>query len=273
MSHPDPTTGGELGRILKAWRGVRGLSQLELSLETGVSQKHLSFIESGRSTPSRQILMAVADGLDMPFRERNQLLLAAGYAPQYAEESWDAAGMAIVRHALERMLAQHEPYPAVVMDRWWNVVMANSATTRLFNAFIDLDRWPRPRNLLHLFFDPAALRPFVPDWPRFSASLLHRVRREAVAGVMDPDTQALLATLRAYPGVEEGVSSAHEPDLPVIPLTLRAGELSLSYFSLVTTIGSPRAQGPEEWRLECLSPVDPETEAWHQAATQTIPAT
>lgn len=250
--------------MLKAWRGMRGLSQLGLALETGVSQKHLSFIESGRTAPSRQTLMAVADGLDMPFRERNQLLLAAGYAPQYPEETWDAAGMAIVRHGLERMLANHEPFPAVVMDRWWNVVMANRATTRLFSAFIDLDRWPRPRNLLHLLFDPAGLRPFVPDWARFSASLLHRVRREAVAGVMDENTQALLGTLRAYPGVDEMIAdSPAADDLPVIPLTLADGERRLSYFSLVTTVGTPRAPGPEELRLECMSPVDAATEAWH----------
>lgn len=270
MPHQELPTSGELGRMLKAWRSMRGLSQLGLSLETGVSQKHLSFIESGRTAPSRQTLMAVADGLDMPFRERNQLLLAAGYAPQFAEESWDAADMAVVRHALERMLRQHEPFPAVVMDRWWNVVMANSATTRLFNAFIDLDRWPRPRNLLHLFFDPAGLRPFVPDWPRFSAALLQRVRREAVAGVMDEETQALLAQLRAYPGVDDTAAfESSAPDLPVIPLTLSDGERRLSYFSLVTTVGTPRALGPEEWRLECMSPVDEATEAWHAA---TIPA-
>lgn len=267
MSNPAPIHHGELGRMLKAWRGLRGLSQLHLSLETGVSQKHLSFIESGRTVPSRQTLMAVADGLDMPFRERNQLLLAAGYAPQYAEESWDAAGVAVVRHALERMLRQHEPFPAVVMDRWWNVVMANGATTRLFNTFIDLDRWPRPRNLLHLLFDPEGLRPFVPDWPRFASALLHRVRREAVAGVMDEETQALLASLRAYPGVEETMGSGYEsPDLPVIPLVLSDGERRLSYFSLVTTVGTPRSLGPEEWRLECMSPVDEATEAWHQDA-------
>lgn len=250
--------------MLKAWRGMRGLSQLDLSLETGVSQKHLSFIESGRSTPSRQTLMAVADGLDMPYRERNQLLLAAGFAPQYPEAGWDAAGMAIVRHALERMVANHEPYPAVVMDRWWNVLMANRATSRLFSAFIDLDRWPRPRNLLHLLFDPTGLRPFVPDWPRFSASMLRRVRREAVAGVMDEDTQALLASLRAYPGVDEAMDGeAGMDDLPVIPLTLANGDLRLSYFSLVTTVGTPRASGSEELRVECMSPVDVITEAWH----------
>ncbi|QWT21384.1 helix-turn-helix transcriptional regulator [Bacillus sp. NP157] len=264
MSQARGEAGGELGRILKAWRGMRGLSQLELSLETGVSQKHLSFIESGRSAPSRDMLMAVADGLDMPFRERNQLLLAAGYAPQFADESWDADALAIVRRALERMLAQHEPFPAVVMDRHWNVVMVNEAATRMFGSFIDLSRWPRPRNLLHMIFDPNGLRPFVADWPRFSAALLQRVRREAVGRAVDEATRQLIATLRAYPGVEESLETSASADLPVIPLTLADGTRKLSYFSLVTTVGTPRTPGPQELRLECMAPVDEATEAWHR---------
>lgn len=256
---------GELGRILKAWRGLRGVSQIELSLDTGVSQRHLSFIESGRSVPSRQTLMIVADGLDMPFRERNQLLLAAGYAPLYGDESWDAASFAVVRHALERMLTQHEPFPAMVMDRYWNVVMANDALKGLLGSFIDLDRWPRPRNLLKMIFDPAGLRPFVADWPQASAALLQRVHREAVGGAIDEATQALLDELRAFPDVNDDVSIDSAPsDLPVIPLTLVDGERRLSYFSLVTTVGTPRAPGPQELRIECMAPVDAATESWHR---------
>jgi transcriptional regulator with XRE-family HTH domain len=257
--------GGELGRMLKAWRGMRGVSQIDLSLETGVSQRHLSFIESGRSAPSRHTLMVVADGLDMPFRERNQLLLAAGYAPQYAAEAWDADAYALVRKALERMLAQHEPFPAIVMDRHWNVVLANEATRRLFASFIDLDRWPAPRNLLHMLFDPQALRPFIADWPRFSASMLQRVRREAVGGVIDEATQALVAELTAYPGVPGDDVPSESADLPVIPLTLTDDSRRLSYFSLVTTVGTPSAPAPQELRVECMVPVDDATEAWHKS--------
>jgi transcriptional regulator with XRE-family HTH domain len=258
----------ELGRILKAWRGTRGVSQFELSLQTGVSQRHLSFMESGRSAPSRQTLMVVADGLDMPFRERNQLLLAAGYAPIYdADESWDTGSFVIVRHALERMLLQHEPFPALVMDRYWNVVMANEATKRLLGSFIDLDRWPRPRNILHMIFDPEGLRPFIGDWDRFSASMLQRVRREAVGGAIDEPTRVLLDSLMAYPGTGHVAQDDRAADLPVIPLTLVDANRRLSYFSLVTTVGTPRSPGPQELRVECLAPVDEATERWHRPAS------
>lgn len=255
---------GELGRILKAWRGMRGLSQIELSLDTGVSQRHLSFIESGRSAPTRQTLMIVADGLNMPFRERNQLLLAAGYAPIYAEESWDAASFSIVRHALEGMLTQHEPFPALVMDRYWNVVMANESAKQMLGSFVDLDRWPRPRNILQLIFDPEGLRPFVADWDTLSVAMLQRVRREAVGGAIDDGTRDLLASLQAYPDVDANRIDDATADLPVIPLTFVDANHRLSYFSMVTTVGSPRSQGPQELRVECMIPVDEATRAWHR---------
>jgi len=246
---------------------MRGVSQFELSLHTGVSQRHLSFMESGRSAPTRQTLMVVADGLDIPFRERNALLLAAGYAPLYdADESWDATSFTIVRHALERMLAQHEPYPALVMDRYWNVVMANEATQRMLGSFIDLARWPRPRNILRMIFDPEALRPFIADWERLSASMLQRVRREAVGGAVDETTQALLDSLRGYPDIGGVSVDSQAADLPVVPLTLVDATRRLSYFSLVTTVGAPRSPGPQELRVECLIPVDEATEAWHRIA-------
>jgi transcriptional regulator with XRE-family HTH domain len=267
MTSQTGTSPSELGRLLKAWRGTRGVSQFELSLQTGVSQRHLSFMESGRSAPTRQTLMVVADGLDMPFRERNQLLLAAGYAPLYdVDESWDAGSFAIVRHALERMLSQHEPFPALVMDRYWNVVMVNEATRRLFSSFIDLDRWPRPRNILQMIFDPKGLRPFVGDWDRFSASMLQRVRREAVGGAIDEPTQAILDSLPAYVGTDDSAVDERVADLPVIPLTLADADRRLSYFSLVTTVGTPRSPGPQELRVECLVPVDEATRVWHNAS-------
>ena len=261
-THANPST-HELGRLLKAWRGTRGMSQIELSLETGVSQRHLSFIESGRSAPSRHTLMVVAEGLDMPFRERNQLLLAAGYAPQYVDDAWDAASFAIVRRALERMLSQHEPFPALVMDRHWNVVMANDALRRMLGSFTDLERYPKPRNLLRMIFDPAGLRPFIEDWERFSASLLQRVRREAVGGAVDSAMHELLASLEVSADTRALAANDRSAELPVIPLTLADANHRLSYFSLVTTVGTPRAPGPQELRIECMAPVDADTERWH----------
>lgn len=264
MSTLSGSSAGELGRLLKSWRSMRRISQMELSLETGISQRHLSFIESGRSSPTRQTLMMVADGLEMPFRERNQLLLAAGYAPLYAEASWDAASFGIVRGALERMLTQHEPFPALVMDRYWNVVLANEAAKRMLGSFVDLDRWPRPRNILHMIFDPEGLRPYVADWESFSAALLQRVRREAVGGVIDKPTQAFLDSLQSRSNIDVP-GDGHTPDLPVIPLTLEDANHRLSYFSLVTTVGTPRDPQAQELRVECMAPFDEATEAWHRS--------
>src|SRR5712691_6239617 len=128
---------GRLGDLLRHWRATRNRSQIELSLDAGVSQRHLSFIEIGRSVPSRETLIVIAAALDIPFRDRNALLLSAGYAPIYAEADWDAEQMRTVTNALKRMLRQHEPFPAIVMDRYWNVLLANESAPRFFGCFVD----------------------------------------------------------------------------------------------------------------------------------------
>ena len=191
----------QLGELLRYWRQERGKSQLDLSMDSGISQRHLSFVESGRSAPSRDFLSIVSDALNIPLRERNVLLLASGYAPQYSEQSMDAEQMAIVTRAIDRMLQQHEPHPAIVLDRHWNVVRTNEAAPRFFGSFVDLEARPKPRNLLDLMFDPAGMRPFVEEWEKVAAGLLQRVRREAVGQVLDAELRKLLKRLREYPGV------------------------------------------------------------------------
>src|ERR1700761_183282 len=189
------------GDLLRRWRAARGRSQLDLAMDMGVSQRHISFIESGRSSPSRALLLGVSNALAIPLRDRNALLLAAGYAPMYAEPAWDAVEMRVVHRALERMLKQHEPYPALVMDRHWNVLMTNEAAQKFFGRFVDLARYPKPRNLLRLMFDPQGLRPFVANWDAVAASLFQRIHREAVGGVIDDATRDLIEELLAMPGV------------------------------------------------------------------------
>jgi transcriptional regulator with XRE-family HTH domain len=135
----------QLGEMLRYWRHVRAKSQLDLSLDTGISQRHLSFVESGRSAPSRDFLSIVSEALNIPLRERNVLLLASGYAPVYGEQTIDAEQMAIVTRAIDRMLQQHEPHPALVLDRYWNVIRTNQATPRFFGSFVDLEARPKPR--------------------------------------------------------------------------------------------------------------------------------
>src|SRR5215813_3050902 len=152
---PDPKAPpSELGDLLRYWRDARGVSQLDLSLEAGVSQRQISFIESGRSVPGRDTLLTLAQTLDVPLRERNALLLAAGYAPVYSAAPWDAEEMLSVVHALERVVRQHEPFPAIVLDRHWNVLMTNEAAPRFFACFIDMASRQGSRNMLHLIFDP-----------------------------------------------------------------------------------------------------------------------
>ncbi|HXM25213.1 MAG TPA: helix-turn-helix transcriptional regulator [Chthoniobacterales bacterium] len=209
-----------------------------------MSQRHISFIESGRSVPSRQALMKITQVLDVPLRDRNVLLLTAGYAPAYSEAAWNSGQMQSVTRALERMLRQHEPFPALVMDRYWNVLMTNESTPRFFNCFIDMSQRIGPRNMLHLIFDPEGMRPFVDNWEEVASGLIQRVNAEAVGRVIDEGTKELLAALRAYPGVRTddraSRGSGLAPVMPIIPISFRKGDMVLNYFSMVTTVGTPR---------------------------------
>lgn len=253
------------GALLRQWRDIRGKTQLDLSFDAGVSQKHISFVESGRSVPSRQMLLDLAQALDVPLRERNELLLAAGYAPSYSDPALEAPAMTSISRALDRMLRQHEPFPAIVMDRHWNVVMTNEAAPRLFNCFIDMSKRPSPRNLLHLMFDPDGMRPFIANWAQTARGLLARVHREAVGHVVDLRTKALLDELSRYPGVKPEWRAPSASDaMPTIPLSFAKDGVTFDYFSLITTVGTPQTVTAEELRLECMFPANDATEAAHE---------
>src|ERR1700722_16258636 len=257
-------TANPAGVLLRQWRDVRGKTQLDLSFDDGVSQRHISFIESGRSTPSRQMLLDLAQALDVPLRERNELLMAAGYAPLYSDQALDAPLMNSISRALQRMLLQHEPFPAIVMDRHWNVLMTNDAVPRLFGCFIDMAVRPTPRNLFHLMFDPAGMRPFIANWPQTARGLLGRVYREALGHVIDKRTKALIAELSQYPGVKPEWRAPSPGDaMPMIPLTFVKDGVTLNYFSMITTVGTPQTVSAEELRLECMFPADDATESNH----------
>ena len=253
-----------LGELLRQWRARRGFSQLQLAAEVGVSQRHLGFIEVGRSEPSRALVLGLARALDIPLRERNALLLAAGYAPLYADPAWDADEMRVVRRALDRLLRQHEPFPALVMDRHWNVLHTNAAAPRLFGRFVDLASRPRPRNLLHMVFDPDGLRPHIANWHEVARGLFERIAREAVGGVIDERMRRLLDELRRYPDVDTGWQHAEPVGAgPVIPVTFALGGESFSYFSMVSTVGTPSAVAAQELRVECMFAADEATQARH----------
>jgi transcriptional regulator with XRE-family HTH domain len=257
----------QLGDLLRHWRNIRGKNQLDLSIETELSQRHISFIESGRSVPSRQTLIKIAQALDVPLRDRNVLLLRAGYAPAYSQAAWNSGQMQSVTRALERILRQNEPFPALVMDRYWNVLMMNESAPRFFSRFIDLSQRTGPSNVLHLVFDPKGMRPFVDNWDEVASSLIQRVHCEAVGRVIDEGTRELLAALRAYPGVrtDDRANQRSDPGsiTPMIPISFRKGDTVLNYFSMVTTVGTPQTVAAQELRLESLFPADETTENEH----------
>ncbi|SMG12038.1 helix-turn-helix domain-containing protein [Paraburkholderia susongensis] len=259
----------ELGGLLRHWREVRGVSQLDLSFDAGISQRQISFIESGRSVPGRQTLLNIAQSLEVPLRERNVLLLSAGYAPMYSEAEWNAQEMSLVTNAAGRVLQQHEPFPAIVMDRYWNVLMTNRAAPDFFNCFIDMEARMGPRNILHLIFDPQGMRPHVANWETVARSLIQRVQRESVGHVVDLQTQQLLDALLSYPGVRpewrsQGMAGSASM-LPMVPMGFINGGEVLNYFSMITTVGTPLTVAAQELRIECMFPADGETEARHLA--------
>ncbi len=258
-----------MGELLRHWRAARHLSQMGLALEASTTARHLSFIESGRSQPSREMVLRLARALDVPIRERNQLLLAAGYAPLYREAGLEGAQAAQVRFALERMLAAHEPFPAVVMDRHWNLVSVNTAAAAFFGWLLDERDIEGPTNVIRLMFDPEGLRPFVTNWQATAEALIQRVHREAVGGIPDRETVALLAEALAYPGVPFEWRS---PDFrtapsPIVPVEFAKDGVALSYFSTVTTLGTPQDVTLQEIRLESFFPADEITAAHPWLAT------
>src|SRR5579859_7272671 len=233
-STPEP----RFGQLLAGWRRMRAKSQLELAIEARVSPRHVSFVETGRSIPSRE--MALATALDVPLRERNALLLAAGYAPIYREAPLDAPELEAARHALALILEHQEPYPAVVMNRYWDVLDANEAA-RDFLGFLSGDAAPAaPLNVVRQMLRPDGLRPHVTNWEEVAESLVQRVHREALGGVADERTRGLLAEVTAYPGVparwrtfDPGVALG-----PLVPICFAKDDVVARYFSTVTTIGT-----------------------------------
>lgn len=237
------------------------MSQLALAVEAGVTARHVSFVESGRASPSADMVLRLASALAVPLRERNQLLLAAGHAPAYRETALGEGPLAQVRAALDQVLSQSEPYPAVVMDRHWNVLSANAAATAMFAWLLDGADPGDPPNVVRLMF--TAARPRVANWAQTGQALIHRVHREAPGGVPDGATAALLAEVLAEPGIPP---EWRRPDftaapLPLVPVDLAGGGLALSYFSLVTTVGTPQDVTLQELRLEAFFPNDEVTRA------------
>lgn len=253
--------GAHAGQLLREWRARRNLSQFQLARGSAVSARHLSFIETGRARPSREMVVHLAERLDVPLRERNRILLAAGYAPAYGERRIDSEEMAPVRAALERFLSAHEPYPALVVDRRWNLVLANSALEPLLQG-IAPDLLEPPVNVLRGTLHPRGLAPQILNFEEWSAHIVHRLRRE-IAATGDSELEVLLAELVRYPDVctaPPPVDAAAAAEI-VLPLHLRHGEGRLSYFGTVTTFGTAADVTLAELSVEAFYPMDADTAA------------
>lgn len=249
-----------VGTLLRAWRERRRISQLDLSLSAEISTRHLSFVETGRSKPSREMVLRLGEHLDVPLRERNQLLLAAGYAPAYRQAGLDAPEMSAVREAVRLLLAGHDPYPAVVVDRGWNLVDSNASAGLLLEG-VDPALLAPPVNVLRVTLHPDGMAPHIVNLGEWRAHLLGTLRRQ-VAATADPELTALLGELRGYPCDQE----VPEVEVPgpgdiFVPLRLRHRGTELAFFSAVATFGTPLDVTMAELVIESFFPADERTAA------------
>ena len=245
-----------VGALLRNWRQRRHLSQLDLALDAGVSARHLSFVETGRSRPSPEMVLLLAEELEVPLRDRNQLLLAAGYAPVYGQRGLDEPDMKPVREALDLVLRGHEPYPAVVVDRGWNMVAANSSVGVLTEGVAPGLLAP-PANVLRLSLHPDGMAPRILNLGEWRDHLLERLGREVVL-TGDEALAALLVELGGYPA-PEGTDVGGAGGEIAVPLRLRVGDAELAFFSTVATFGTAVDITVAELSIESFFPADTDT--------------
>jgi transcriptional regulator with XRE-family HTH domain len=253
-----PERASSAGALLREWRQRRNLSQLELALRSAVSARHLSFIETGRARPSREMVLHLAERLDVPLRERNNLLLAAGFAPVFGERSLDESEMVPVRDALERFLSAHEPYPALAVDRHWNIVAGNRGIAYVTQGVADELRVP-PANALRIALHPDGMAPRISNLPDWSGYVLARLRRELEA-TRDPELESRYKELVAYPGItEHDVAGPPNPDDIMLMHQLRLDDADLALFCTFTTFGTARDLTLAELTFVAFYPADPRT--------------
>ncbi|QIL83910.1 helix-turn-helix domain-containing protein [Diaphorobacter sp. HDW4A] len=251
-----------VGRMVRDWRLRRHLSQMDLALEAGLSTRHLSFIETGRSKPSAELLMSVAQRLDVPLRERNTMLLAAGYAPRYAQRNLQSPDMRLVHEALSRLLDAHHPYPALVLDRHWNVVLANPAAAVLVSLLPNELREPSV-NIYRASLHPDGLARYTRNLQDWSTHLLAHLRR-SIESSGDPVLTALEAEVLAYPGLNEAgdeASTSADVHALLVPCVLDLPTASLSLFTTLTSFGTPQDVTLQELCVEMFYPADAASEA------------
>ncbi|HSG79155.1 MAG TPA: helix-turn-helix transcriptional regulator [Acidimicrobiia bacterium] len=245
------------GTTLRDWRTSRRHSQLSLATEAGVSQRHLSFLETGRARPSREMVLHLSRVLDVPLRGRNDLLVAAGLAPEYPSHRIDDDAVAGVRTSLEFLLGAHEPNPAYVIDRLWNLVMANRAAQRLTPLLLGTDPGSNgPPNLLRLTLRPGGLRDAIVNFEEAAAAIVDRLARESRGDPTDRELADLLDEVLAYPGVPAPGTSPGPDGGLLVPIHYRTEDVDLRLFTTISVVGTPRDVTLDELRLETLLPAD-----------------
>lgn len=252
-------TARAIGPLLRGWRERRRQTQLGLSLDTGISSRHLSFLETGRARPSREMVLRLAERLDVPLRAQNELLLAAGFAPEYNERGLDDAALAQARRAIELVLQGHLPFPALAVDQRWTLIMANAASTALMSGVAPA-LLASPVNVLRLSLHPDGVAPRIVNLAQWRSHVLSRLQHQLDV-TADPMLGDLLAELAAYPAPpSRDVSGADHGDF-VVPLILRTDGGQLSFFSTTTVFGTPRDVTLAELAIEAFYPADRATAA------------
>jgi transcriptional regulator with XRE-family HTH domain len=257
MTVHTPRTYPPIGVLLREMRGARRMSQMQLGFECGMSARHLGFVEVGKARLSREAVMRVAGALGLALRERNALLLSAGYSPQFGERDLASPALERMQSAVDLILQHQEPYPAFVLNRHFDVLGANQAAVRV-NQLVMEGRESRHANLLRQIFDPDDFRPVILNWEQVAAGFLRRLLAELAANPGDAQGRALLDELLTYPGVpsEWRTGIVAQPDDPVITLTFRSPHGPLRFFETITTFATPLDVTLDELRIDCAFPAD-----------------
>lgn len=265
MPPKTPSGPNAFGQLLREHREMRRWSQATLAEDAEVSTRHLSYLETGKAAPSREMVLLLASALDLPMRERNALLGAAGFTPAYRELSLDGPELKDVRHAIELLLAQHEPYPAIVVDPLWNLISMNRGAQFLFGGLVgdDAEMAALMRNAFRLIFHPKGARRYVENWEEVASYGLDLLRRET--RVPRDGARELLEEIEVYAG-ELAKRPLMMLETPLLQLRLRKDDLALRFFTTVTTLGTPHDVTTQEVRIESYFPADEFTRTWMQGA-------
>jgi transcriptional regulator with XRE-family HTH domain len=252
---------GHFSSLLKHWRNIRRLTQIELAGDANVSARHLCFLETGRAQPSREMVQLLGSALDLPLEERNALHVAAGFVPPYGDRGLAAENLQPVRQALDFILRQQEPYPGIVIDGRWDVRIRNQASRRLFKAFHQSYEMEADiaENAMHVVFHPKGLRQFIVNWDEFAGQMIQILHREVAQG--GRVAAQLLDEIMVYPGLPAEWRLPRNPagSSPVMTMQLRKGDFRLAFFSTFTTLAMPTDAALQKLKIECFYPADSAT--------------